>query len=64
LGAPWDMVRNNATDDTLDVRGQIGQIAMAAMQVSRIGTTAQREAARTVLLEARKKLYRLLAEDE
>jgi hypothetical protein len=37
---------------------------MAAIQVDRVGTVAAQNAARTILTDARRGLYRLLAEDD
>jgi DNA-binding PadR family transcriptional regulator len=50
--------------DEPDLRRSIAELASAAIQVYRVGTPAtQREAAR-ILGDARKQVYRLLAEDE
>ena len=40
------------------------QIGVAAMQVARVGSTAQVEQAQRLLAETRRSLYRILAEDE
>ena len=40
------------------------QVGAAVMQVARTGTEAQVEEAKAILDEARKKLYRILAEDD
>jgi DNA-binding PadR family transcriptional regulator len=44
-------------------RELIGQLAAATRQVSDVGTQAQREGAKQVLIRARQSLYKLLAED-
>jgi hypothetical protein len=40
------------------------QIGKAAFQVASVGDQAQRERARAVLADARRALYRILADDE
>jgi outer membrane protein TolC len=47
-----------------ELRGLVWQLGSAAMQVSAAGTEAQVERAKAVLKDARRALYRLLAEDE
>jgi hypothetical protein len=46
-----------------DLRGLSRELGMAAMQVARVGSPAAVEAAATVLADARRSLYRLLADD-
>jgi DNA-binding PadR family transcriptional regulator len=50
--------------DFLQYRELIGQLAAAARQVNDVGTLAQREEAKQVLIRARQSLYKLLAADE
>jgi DNA-binding PadR family transcriptional regulator len=50
--------------DVLQYRELIGQLAAAARQVNDVGTLAQREEAKQVLIRARQSLYKLLAADE
>lgn len=64
LAAPWDSVAGPAADDMIDMRQLFGQVAMAAMQVVSVGTGAQIESARQVLVRARRHLYGILASDE
>jgi DNA-binding PadR family transcriptional regulator len=64
LNAPWDVVAGSAGGAALEMRHLIGQLAMAAVQVVQAGTDAQVTQARTVLTDARKALYRILAADE
>jgi DNA-binding PadR family transcriptional regulator len=47
-----------------DLRGLSRELAAAAMQVARVGSPAAVEEARGVLGDARRRLYRLLADDE
>lgn len=63
LAAPWDAVAGPATDDMIELRHLIGQVAMAAMQVVSVGTGAQIDSARQVLSRARRNLYGILASD-
>lgn len=52
-------------DEALEMRLLFGTVAMAGMQVARVGTRAQAEQARQILTETRRKLYQILAaEDE
>lgn len=46
-----------------DLGGLVRELGIAAMQVTRVGTPAAHDSARTILTEARRSLYRLLAED-
>ncbi|NMM87249.1 PadR family transcriptional regulator [Rhodococcus sp. SRB_17] len=63
LGSPWDDVRDSVGAPEQDLRELIGQLMGAAGQVAAVGTPAQVKAAADVLIEARKSLYRVLAED-
>ena len=47
-----------------DLRGLSRELAAAAMQVGRVGSPSAVEEARLVLADARRRLYRLLADDE
>ena len=52
-------------DDAIELRGLFGTVAMAAMQVVRVGSNAQVAQAQQILTDARRKLYQILAaEDE
>lgn len=63
LGEPWaDLGGENTGRHAL--RHALGQLAAAAWQVGGTGDDAQVEQARKVLDDARKAIYRLLAEDE
>jgi DNA-binding PadR family transcriptional regulator len=63
LGDPFAALRENLGPQ-IDLRGTFDDLASAARQVVRSGTAAQQEAARTVLREARRSLYLILAEGE
>jgi DNA-binding PadR family transcriptional regulator len=62
--APWELVAGSVGDTALEMRSLIGQVGMAAFQVVTAGTEGQVAQARTVLTDARKALYRLLAADD
>jgi len=62
-GAPWEALRDGIGEDWRTVGGLIQEVAMAAMQVVRTGSTAQTAEAATVLKNTRRALYRILAED-
>ncbi len=59
--APWEMP---GADKTRSLYGQIGPLAAAVAQVSQVGSAETLEKAQAVLMEARRSLYRLLAEDD
>jgi DNA-binding PadR family transcriptional regulator len=58
--APWDIP---GASDAADLRDLIFQVGLAASQVSHVGTAQSIDNARTILTDARRSLYRLLAED-
>ncbi len=59
-GAPWE-----TGDQTGKDLGRLAmQVARASMQVHQVGTPAAVAEARRILVQARKDLYRLLADDE
>ena len=62
--APWEEVGDDVDTGLLQLRDGIGQVAGAVRQIARSGTSAQVAKARSVLTEARKSLYRILADDE
>ncbi len=62
LKDPWARVAQ-PHEGFLDVRREVGQLAMALQQVVMAGDPAQIKAARAVLDTARKDLYRILAGD-
>jgi DNA-binding PadR family transcriptional regulator len=58
---PW--IDANDSKAFQELRSQDGQLHVAAMQVAHAGEDAQVAAAADVLAEARRSLYRILAED-
>jgi DNA-binding PadR family transcriptional regulator len=63
-GAPWDMVQGGrlSSDERALYRSAL-QLSVAASQVAQAGTAEQIAAAQVALDDARKRIYRLLAED-
>jgi DNA-binding PadR family transcriptional regulator len=64
LGSPWDEAGGEVPNDFVDLRSLIGGIGMATLQVVQSGDEAQIAEAKQVLGDARKALYRILAEAE
>ncbi len=64
LGDPWQEVKDGVGDQALDLRGLVGQLMGAVAQVAAVGTKDQAAKAAEVLTEARRSLYRILAEDD
>lgn len=64
LGDPWQDVKDGVGDQALDLRGLVGQLMGAVAQVASVGSPAQAAKAAEVLTEARRALYRILAEDD
>lgn len=64
LGEPWTAVGGGFPKEGFELRGLIKQIGIAAMQVMVAGTKEQREQAVVLLGDARRGLYRILAEDD
>ena len=62
LDAVWASVGQDADDEGTKLMEQLGQLHAAAQQVIGAGTPEQITAASTALAEARKTIYRLLAE--
>jgi DNA-binding PadR family transcriptional regulator len=63
LGAPWDEMSGAVDDDVADLFGEIKRVAIAAAQIGHMGDPRQVAEARRLLGEARRRLYKLLAED-
>jgi DNA-binding PadR family transcriptional regulator len=64
LTAPWDVVANSVGGDAIEMRRLFGTVAMAGMQVVRVGNTAQVAQAQQILTDARRKLYQILAAED
>ncbi len=64
LGSPWDQASGGVREGAFEMRDLIGQLAAASMQVVHAGSQEQIARAREVLAEARRSLYRILADDD
>ncbi len=64
LGDPWAAVASGVDEQETDLRALTGMVMGAAAQVATVGTAAQAAKASEILIETRKALYRILAEDE
>ena len=62
LGSPWDEAGEGVPSEFADLRALIGQVGMATLQVVQSGDEKQIAEAKQVLTDARKALYRILAE--
>ena len=61
--APWEGVSEAGDSAAISVRDMVGQVIVAARQVVRAGDEQQIAKAMDVLNEARRKIYRILAEE-
>ena len=59
---PW--FEKDAGGDGIDLRRQATQLLGAAVQVQRVGSAEAQQEAQRILSESRRRLYRLLADDE
>jgi DNA-binding PadR family transcriptional regulator len=64
LGSPWDDAGESVPDELVDLRTLIAHVGMATLQVGQSGDEKQIAEAQKVLSEARKSLYRILADEE
>jgi DNA-binding PadR family transcriptional regulator len=64
LREPWSAIAGGAASAAVDMRMLVHQLQLAAFQVISAGTEDQVAAARKVLTQTRRALYRILAEDE
>jgi DNA-binding PadR family transcriptional regulator len=61
--APWSEVAGESADALVAVHELVHQVMAASRQVAHAGTAAQVEAAQSIVRDARRALYRLLAGD-
>jgi len=64
LRRSWDAAAGMADDAGMELGDMIRQVMMAVMEVRRAGSASQLAEARRVLIETRRSMYRILAEDE
>jgi DNA-binding PadR family transcriptional regulator len=63
VSAPWQAMSEASGDDD-GLKPLIGQVAAAVWQILAVGTPQQQAQSREALLELRKRLYAILAEDD
>lgn len=63
-GAPWETEGGVGDETTFELRRLSFQVGAAAMQVAEVGSSRSLDQAREILTDARRRLYRLLADDE
>jgi DNA-binding PadR family transcriptional regulator len=64
LAEPWAAVTGEMNSGVFELRALAGQVTAALMQVAFTGSDAQVDEAKQVLADARRALYRILAEDD
>ncbi|MGN6811900.1 MAG: PadR family transcriptional regulator [Thermomicrobiales bacterium] len=64
IAAPWEAIAGSVHDEAREVSGLVMQIGAAATQVLHSGSARQIAAARKLLNDTRRSLYRILAEDD
>jgi DNA-binding PadR family transcriptional regulator len=64
VAAPWEIVAGRERVGMREMRALMGQLAMAATQVTSAGTDAQVAEAQRILSDTRRNLYRILATEE
>jgi len=62
--APWESMGGDVQEQMGEFRELIVEVASAVRQVIGSGSTAQVAVAKKILKDARKALYRLLADDD
>lgn len=62
--APWQAVADETGEQALELRDLVGGLLMAARQVVHAGTPEQIDEAKGILGDARRRLYRILAQDD
>ncbi|MGH3156550.1 MAG: hypothetical protein ACRDNF_08270, partial [Streptosporangiaceae bacterium] len=64
VAAPWEVVAGRERGGSAEMRSLVGQLGMAAMQVTHAGSDAQIAQAQRILKDTRRSLYRILAADD
>jgi DNA-binding PadR family transcriptional regulator len=62
LGTPWEQATEGVPDDVRELIRTAMQVGMATRQVAHAGNDEQRKQAAELLIETRRSLYRILAE--
>jgi DNA-binding PadR family transcriptional regulator len=63
LGSPWDAASDSVDVGARDLHHLSMQVLLAARQVAQMGSVRQVDDAEKVLVDTRRRLYRILAED-
>jgi DNA-binding PadR family transcriptional regulator len=63
LGTPWDAVKGDFGEGAWELMDAMRQIGMALWQLTTSGTEEQQQEAKRVILDARRALYRILADE-
>jgi DNA-binding PadR family transcriptional regulator len=63
LAAPWQAFDQAVNDEAFELFNLMRQLGMAVGQLAHVASPGQVEQAKTILTEARRGLYRILAED-
>ena len=63
VSAPWEAMRAETADDDAGLKPLVGQVAAAMWQIIAVGSPDQQARAREALIDLRRKLYAILAED-
>jgi len=61
-GTPWELAGKGPKRNR-ELRDAIGQLALAFKQISMVGTAEQVDRALAILIDARKQMYQILAEE-
>jgi DNA-binding PadR family transcriptional regulator len=61
---PWERMTGGMSDNLIDLREAGFQVGAAVMQIARAGSDDQAARAVEILNDARRKIYKILAEDE
>jgi DNA-binding PadR family transcriptional regulator len=61
---PWEQMSHGMSDEAVELGSLMKEVAMAFVQVMRVGGAQQIGEAKTVLTDTRKALYRILADGE
>jgi DNA-binding PadR family transcriptional regulator len=64
LGSPWDDASGGIPKELIELRDLAGQLGVATMQVAQSGGEKQVAEAKKILADARRSLYRVLADEE
>ena len=64
LGTPWDETGRSGGSEFRELKESLRTLMIAWKQIVEVGTPEQKTQATEVILDSRKGLYRILAEDE